>query len=221
MTTARELVHHLIRSPRRQQPPPALVLQAMQIGRAALRDGGGRGGGSGCMAASCPLPFPRPAAPRHEPESDTPKGPWPPAAARLTEGEALKKRRDTCGSAAPLPPQARRFGDEGRGGRVLHFPFTAGGRGLCTAAPSLHPDASSPPKIFVCFAVRRRLRRCELGGLALPWPFLRRLRRPPSPRLVVGLGSIPWAMQSSVGRVRPSTPIAHSRRTPRTSRLAP
>ena len=213
MTTARELVHHLIRSPRRQQPPPALVLKSMQIGRAALRDGGGRGGGSGCMAASCPLPFPRPVAPRHEPESDTPKGPWPPAAARLTEGEALEKRRDTCGSAAPLPPQARRFGDEGR----VH----SRGQG------SLHRSAKPPSgcllstENFCVFCRGRRLRRCELGGLALPWPFLRRLRRPPSPRLVVGLGSIPWAMQSSVGRVRPSTPIAHSRRTPRTSRLAP
>ena len=97
--------------------------------------------------------------------------------------------------------------------------FTAGGRGLCTAVPSLHPDASSPPKIFVCFAVGGD---CAVASLAVwpcPGPFCdgsvaRRLRD-----LLLALdrfrGRCNHLLDESVHRHRLRTLVAH--RAPRAS----
>ena len=140
-------VHHLIRSAPGLREGSSRLLplsskRAMQIGEL---DGGE--GGVVRLAAS-PVPA------RHEPESDTAKGPQHPGRPRGSPRERCSKNGETHAAVPRLFPlrQGVLGGGEGEGAERCGcsiFRSKAGDRGLAQQAPSLHPDASSHRK-FLC-----------------------------------------------------------------------
>ncbi len=174
-------VHHLIRSAPGLREGSSRLLplsskRAMQIGEL---DGGE--GGVVRLAAS-PVPA------RHEPESDTAKGPQHPGRPRGSPRERCSKNGETHAAVPRLFPlrQGVLGGGRGKEQKGVGVPFSVRKQGTGVSHSRRQASIRMPPPTenFCVFCRgkpwRRRLRRCELGGLQC---FLRRLRLPSTPRL--------------------------------------